>query len=65
MNHSKTSNPGSSMVSSSDHLKLEEHQVCGSKLCPSCGHKLEGKPVSVEKPIRYSIHVFLLLFNDY
>ncbi|KAK4782847.1 hypothetical protein SAY86_007221 [Trapa natans] len=41
------SNPGSSMVagSSSDQLKLDEHhQVCGSKLCPSCGHKLEGKP---------------------
>ncbi|KAK4755589.1 hypothetical protein SAY87_009346 [Trapa incisa] len=42
-----TSNPGSSMVtgSSSDQMNLEEHhQVCGSKLCPSCGHKLEGKP---------------------
>nr|GMD93406.1 NAC domain-containing protein 75 [Ipomoea batatas] len=25
--------------------KLEEHQLCGSKHCPECGHKLEGKPV--------------------
>lgn len=33
--------------SSSDQLKLDENQVCGSKLCPSCGHKLEGKPVSI------------------
>ncbi|KAL0339003.1 UNVERIFIED_CONTAM: NAC domain-containing protein 75 [Sesamum angustifolium] len=24
--------------------KLEEHQLCGSKQCPSCGQKLEGKP---------------------
>ncbi|KAJ6381876.1 hypothetical protein OIU77_030518 [Salix suchowensis] len=24
--------------------KLEEHQLCGSKQCPGCGHKLEGKP---------------------
>lgn len=29
--------------------KLEEHQLCGSKHCPGCGHKLEGsKPVRVE-----------------
>ncbi|KAI4379380.1 hypothetical protein MLD38_005689 [Melastoma candidum] len=36
----------SSSVSSSDLIdtKLEEHHVCGSKLCPSCGHRLEGKP---------------------
>ncbi|KAI4376570.1 hypothetical protein MLD38_014317 [Melastoma candidum] len=36
----------SSSISSSDLIdaKLEEHQVCGSKLCPSCGHRLEGKP---------------------
>ncbi|XP_039017699.1 NAC domain-containing protein 75-like isoform X2 [Hibiscus syriacus] len=39
-----TSNLGS--VSSSDLIdaKLEEHQLCGSKQCPGCGHKLEGKP---------------------
>ncbi|XP_039051028.1 NAC domain-containing protein 75-like isoform X6 [Hibiscus syriacus] len=38
------SNLGS--VSSSDLIdaKLEEHQLCGSKQCPGCGHKLEGKP---------------------
>ncbi|KAA8534901.1 hypothetical protein F0562_029883 [Nyssa sinensis] len=35
-----------SMISSSDLIdaKLEEHQLCGSKHCPGCGHKLEGKP---------------------
>ncbi|KAL0345154.1 UNVERIFIED_CONTAM: NAC domain-containing protein 75 [Sesamum radiatum] len=34
-------------VSSSELIdaKLEEHQLCGSKQCPGCGHKLEGKPV--------------------
>ncbi|KAB1209253.1 NAC domain-containing protein 8 [Morella rubra] len=33
-------------ISSSDLIdaKLEEHQMCGSKQCPGCGHKLEGKP---------------------
>ncbi|XXG57329.1 hypothetical protein AAC387_Pa03g4508 [Persea americana] len=33
-------------ISSSDLIdaKLEEHQMCGSKQCPSCGHKLERKP---------------------
>ncbi|XP_061371258.1 NAC domain-containing protein 75 [Gastrolobium bilobum] len=33
-------------VSSSDLIdaKLEEHQLCGSKQCPGCGHKFEGKP---------------------
>ena len=25
--------------------KLEQHQMCGSKHCPGCGHKLEGRPV--------------------
>ncbi|KAL6974490.1 hypothetical protein U1Q18_028674 [Sarracenia purpurea var. burkii] len=32
-------------ISSSDLIdaKLEEHQLCGSKQCPGCGHKLEGK----------------------
>lgn len=36
-------------VSSSDLIdaKLEEHQLCGSKHCPGCGHKLEGKPVRI------------------
>ncbi|KAL4311005.1 hypothetical protein GQ457_01G056400 [Hibiscus cannabinus] len=35
-----------SSISSSDLIdaKLEEHQLCGSKHCPGCGHKLEGKP---------------------
>ncbi|XP_061371163.1 NAC domain-containing protein 75-like [Gastrolobium bilobum] len=35
-----------SSVSSSDFIdaKLGEHQLCGSKQCPSCGHKFEGKP---------------------
>lgn len=39
-------------VSSSDLIdaKLEEHQLCGSKHCPSCGHKLEGKPDWVGLP---------------
>ncbi|XP_076892670.1 NAC domain-containing protein 75-like [Bidens hawaiensis] len=33
-------------ISSSDLIdaKLEEHQLCGSKHCPSCGHRFEGKP---------------------
>ncbi|XP_008798589.1 NAC domain-containing protein 75-like isoform X1 [Phoenix dactylifera] len=33
-------------VSSSDLIdaKLEEHRMCGSKQCPSCGHELDGKP---------------------
>ncbi|POO00575.1 NAC domain containing protein [Trema orientale] len=45
MNKSSSSNLGSS-ISSSDLIdaKLEEHQMCGSKHCPGCGHKLEGKP---------------------
>ncbi|KVI01197.1 No apical meristem (NAM) protein [Cynara cardunculus var. scolymus] len=30
--------------------KLEEHQLCGSKHCPGCGHKLEGKPDWVGLP---------------
>ncbi|KAJ8750773.1 hypothetical protein K2173_015954 [Erythroxylum novogranatense] len=44
------SNLGS--VSSSDLIdaKLEEHQMCGSKQCPGCGHKLEGKPDWVGLP---------------
>ncbi|KAK7251497.1 hypothetical protein RIF29_34761 [Crotalaria pallida] len=35
-----------SCVSSSNLIdaKLEEHQLCGSKQCPGCGHKFEGKP---------------------
>ncbi|KAL2342588.1 hypothetical protein Fmac_003873 [Flemingia macrophylla] len=35
-----------SCVRSSDLIdaKLEEHQLCGSKQCPGCGHKFEGKP---------------------
>ncbi|KAL9151505.1 hypothetical protein ABFS82_11G055900 [Erythranthe guttata] len=39
-------------VSSSDLIdaKLEEHQLCGSKHCPGCGHKLEGKPDWVGLP---------------
>ncbi|XP_051113764.1 NAC domain-containing protein 75-like [Andrographis paniculata] len=30
--------------------KLEEHQLCGSKHCPSCGHKLDAKPDWVGLP---------------
>ncbi|CAH1448945.1 unnamed protein product [Lactuca virosa] len=39
-------------ISSSDLIdaKLEEHQFCGSKQCPGCGHKLEGKPDWVGLP---------------
>ncbi|XP_057506480.1 NAC domain-containing protein 75-like isoform X2 [Actinidia eriantha] len=39
-------------ISSSDLIdaKLEEHQLCGSKQCPSCGHKLDGKPDWVGLP---------------
>ncbi|XP_041009589.1 NAC domain-containing protein 75-like isoform X2 [Juglans microcarpa x Juglans regia] len=44
MNKSGSSTVGS--ISSSDLIdaKLEEHQMCGSKQCPGCGHRLEGKP---------------------
>ncbi|XP_062149514.1 NAC domain-containing protein 75 isoform X3 [Alnus glutinosa] len=40
------SSVGSISSSSADLIdaKLEEHQMCGSKQCPGCGHKLEGKP---------------------
>ncbi|KAJ4958500.1 hypothetical protein NE237_025611 [Protea cynaroides] len=33
-------------ISSSDLIdaKLEEHQMCGSRQCPGCGHKIQGKP---------------------
>ncbi|KAL3625406.1 hypothetical protein CASFOL_030860 [Castilleja foliolosa] len=46
----KSSQLGS--VSSSDLIdaKLEEHQLCGSKHCPGCGHKLEAKPDWVGLP---------------
>nr|XP_043624393.1 NAC domain-containing protein 75 isoform X2 [Erigeron canadensis] len=39
-------------ISSSDLIdaKLEEHQLCGSKHCPGCGHRLEGKPDWVGLP---------------
>ncbi|KAK9071986.1 hypothetical protein SSX86_008417 [Deinandra increscens subsp. villosa] len=39
-------------ISSSDLIdsKLEEHHLCGSKQCPGCGHKLEGKPDWVGLP---------------
>ncbi|XP_022960998.1 NAC domain-containing protein 73-like [Cucurbita moschata] len=30
--------------------KLEQHQLCGSKHCPGCGHKLEGRPNWVGLP---------------
>ncbi|CAH2077608.1 unnamed protein product [Thlaspi arvense] len=45
------SNPAGS-VTGSDIIdaKIEEHQLCGSKKCPSCGHKLEGKPDWVGLP---------------
>lgn len=59
MNTSKSSNPGSNTVSGSDLIdaKLEEHQVCASKLCPGCGHKLEGKPVSVRETYLLVLHM--------
>ncbi|KAL4284835.1 hypothetical protein GQ457_16G003050 [Hibiscus cannabinus] len=38
------SNLGSVSSSGLIDAKLEEHQLCGSKHCPGCGHKLEGKP---------------------
>ncbi|XP_059634877.1 NAC domain-containing protein 75-like isoform X2 [Cornus florida] len=43
---------GSNSISSSDLIdaKIEEHQLCGSKQCPGCGHKLEGKPDWVGLP---------------
>ncbi|KAF7142311.1 hypothetical protein RHSIM_Rhsim05G0029200 [Rhododendron simsii] len=50
MNKSSSTQLGS--ISSSDLIdaKLEEHQLCGSKHCPSCGHKLDGKPDWVGLP---------------
>ncbi|XP_052183767.1 NAC domain-containing protein 75-like isoform X2 [Diospyros lotus] len=41
-----------SMSTSADLIdaKLEEHQLCGSKQCPGCGHKLEAKPDWVGLP---------------
>ncbi|KAG5547339.1 hypothetical protein RHGRI_013124 [Rhododendron griersonianum] len=50
MNKSNSTQLGS--ISSSDLIdaKLEEHQLCGSKHCPSCGHKLDGKPDWVGLP---------------
>ncbi|KAK9705873.1 hypothetical protein RND81_07G088600 [Saponaria officinalis] len=57
MNNSNNSNSNkaqlSSISSASDLIdaKLEEHQLCGSKHCPGCGHKLEGsKPDWVGLP---------------
>ncbi|CAA0812931.1 NAC domain containing protein 75 [Striga hermonthica] len=46
----KSSQLGS--VTSSDLIdaKLEEHQLCGAKHCPGCGHKLEAKPDWVGLP---------------
>ncbi|OIW09194.1 hypothetical protein TanjilG_11332 [Lupinus angustifolius] len=45
-------NNNMSSVSSSDLIdaKLEEHQLCGSKQCPGCGHKFESKPDWVGLP---------------
>lgn len=50
-----------SNIRSSDLIdaKLEEHQMCGSKQCPGCGHKLEGKPVCTH---RKSINPIIFLF---
>ncbi|XP_013661494.2 NAC domain-containing protein 75 isoform X1 [Brassica napus] len=41
---SKSNHAGSVTGSDIIDAKIEEHQLCGSKKCPSCGHKLEGKP---------------------
>ncbi|VFQ63028.1 unnamed protein product [Cuscuta campestris] len=48
--NSSSSQVGS--ISSSDLIdaKLEEHQLCGSKLCPGCGHKFDAKPDWVGLP---------------
>lgn len=52
MNKSLQSHQLGSGISSSDLIdaKLEEHQLCGSKHCPGCGHKLDGKPDWVGLP---------------
>ncbi|XP_021723495.1 uncharacterized protein LOC110690901 isoform X2 [Chenopodium quinoa] len=55
MNNNNSSNKSqlSSISSASDLIdaKLEEHQLCGSKQCPGCGHRLEGsKPDWVGLP---------------
>lgn len=48
---SSTSQLGASISSSVlIDSKLEEHQLCGSKHCPGCGHKLETKPDWVGLP---------------
>ncbi|XP_010541001.1 PREDICTED: uncharacterized protein LOC104814586 [Tarenaya hassleriana] len=44
------SNPGSVAGSDLIDSKIEEHQLCGSMKCPSCGHKLDGKPDWVGLP---------------
>ncbi|XP_028770196.1 NAC domain-containing protein 75-like isoform X2 [Neltuma alba] len=42
----------SSLKNNSDLIdaKLEEHQLCGSKQCPACGHKFQSKPDWVGLP---------------
>ncbi|KAF2552263.1 hypothetical protein F2Q68_00037579 [Brassica cretica] len=47
---SKSNHAGSVTGSDIIDAKIEEHQLCGSKKCPSCGHKLEGKPDWVGLP---------------
>ncbi|XP_009789697.1 NAC domain-containing protein 75-like isoform X1 [Nicotiana sylvestris] len=51
MNKSSSSHQLGS-ISSCDLIdaKLEEHQLCGSKQCPGCGQKLDGKPDWVGLP---------------
>ncbi|KAH0935775.1 hypothetical protein HID58_012892 [Brassica napus] len=47
---SKSNHAGSVTGSDIIDAKIEQHQLCGSKKCPSCGHKLEGKPDWVGLP---------------
>lgn len=42
--------------------KLEEHQLCGSKQCPGCGHKLEAKPVRMNQYLILIITNLFLIF---
>ncbi|WOK96979.1 NAC domain-containing protein [Canna indica] len=46
MSHAAGSSGSSNLIDS----KLEEHRMCGSRQCPSCGHKLDRKPDWVGLP---------------
>lgn len=53
-------------ISSSDLIdaKLEEHQLCGSKQCPGCGHKLEAKTVRCMGIINVGL-IFIYRYNPF